>query len=70
MLTQTGIVVTKISLKLCLFKKYNVDFPDMENSHEFILNLPKDLRKWCHENFAYLYRGMELKMNHLLVAKK
>ena len=52
-------------------KKYKVDCPDMEHSNEFVLNMHKDLRKWCHENYhGYLCRGMELKMNRPLVVEK
>ncbi len=37
--------------------KYKVDFPDMQNSNEFILNMRKDLRKWCHENYRLFVAG-------------
>ena len=58
MLIQMGIVDTEHSLKLATTqKKYKVDFPDMENSNEFILNMRKDLRKWCHENYHLFVPG-------------
>ncbi len=58
MLIQMGIVDTKHSLKLATTpKKYKVDFPDMENSNEFVLNMRKDLRKWCHENYHLFVQG-------------
>ncbi len=62
MLTQMGIVDSKHSSKLATSKKVN--FPDMEQSHEFILNMQNDLREWCHEKYRLFVQGMELKMNH------
>ncbi len=50
-----GIVDIKLLSKLATTQKiYKVDIPDMENSHEFILNMGKDLRKWCHENYHFI----------------
>ncbi len=45
-------------IKACNYsKKYKVDMPEMENSHECNLNICKDLRKWCHENYHLFVQG-------------
>ncbi len=56
-----GIVDTKHSLKHATTKKYKVDFPDKENWKEFILNMRKNLREWCPENYhiSVLGNGIE-----------
>ncbi len=51
------IVDTKHSSMLATTQKYRGDFPDMENSHQFILNMCKDLRKWCHESYQLFVQG-------------
>ena len=42
---------------LQLHKKYEVDFPYMKNLNGFILNMRKDLREWCHENYHLFVQG-------------
>ncbi len=56
------IVDIKLSLKLATNqrKKDKVDIPDMENSPEFVLNINKDLRKWCRENYHLFDQGNEI----------
>ncbi len=60
MLIQMGIVDTKHSSTLATTKKntrFKVDFPDMENLKELILNMRKDLREWYHENYHLFVSG-------------
>ncbi len=33
----------------------------MENSHEFILDMCKNVRKWCHENYHLFVQGSGIK---------
>ncbi len=49
-------------IKACNYsKKYKVDFHDMNNLKEFIINMRKDLREWCHENYHLFVPGNLIK---------
>ncbi len=53
--------------RYCLFtkafnqlkRKYKVNLPDIEQSHEFLLNKWKDSREWGNENYYLFLQGKE-----------
>ncbi len=38
-------------------RKHKFDLPDMEQSHEFIVNMWKDSRKWYHGSYNIFFQG-------------
>ncbi len=48
------------SLKIANTQKNKANIPYMENSHEFILNMCKDLRKWSHKNYHLFVKGNKI----------
>ncbi len=45
------------SSKLEITQKNVVNLPCMEQPHEFMINMQKDLRKWCNENYHIFKHG-------------
>ncbi len=46
-----------VFIKACNYSKNKVDFPVMDLSCESILDMKKDLRKWCNENYHLFVYG-------------